>query len=53
MQIKTINTELMQAKCPNCGRRLLDYAPDTTGKIEIKCPKCKEVISLRINDKQK
>lgn len=45
---KTIYTELIQAKCPKCGRRLCDYAPETVGIIEIKCPKCKEIISLHI-----
>ena len=49
MEITKVKANLTQAKCPKCGRRLLDYEPCTTGKIEIKCPKCKEVILLELN----
>jgi len=32
-------------KCPKCGRKF--FATDTLdGKIEIKCPKCKEIMVL-------
>ena len=32
-------------KCPKCGRKF--FATDTLdGKIEIKCPRCKEILLL-------
>ena len=28
-------------RCPRCGRRLIDVAAGSTGKIRIKCRNCK------------
>lgn len=40
-----------QIKCPNCLKRLFDIKSNVRGEIEIKCPKCKQVVVLILNDK--
>lgn len=39
-----------EARCPNCKHRLFDILPDTNGKVEIKCPQCKAVITIDISN---
>ena len=30
-------------RCPECGWRVMDKVSPTTGKIEIKCPRCHKI----------
>ena len=34
-------------RCKNCGWRIFDKVTMTTGVIELKCPNCHRVVSLR------
>ncbi|MDD4753775.1 MAG: hypothetical protein PHT78_11120 [Desulfitobacteriaceae bacterium] len=38
-----------QVKCQNCGRRLFDKDEDAMGEIFIKCPNCRNVLSIKLN----
>jgi phage FluMu protein Com len=40
-----------QVKCPVCKQRLFDLKIKTTGSIDIKCQKCKKVITIEMNDR--
>ena len=35
--------------CPECGKRLLDKITPTTGKIEMKCPRCNKIVELNLS----
>lgn len=37
-----------QMDCPICGRRLFDVKDGTTGKVSIKCSKCKQVVEISL-----
>ena len=37
-----------QVKCPNCMNRLFDVKKEATVEIEIKCPKCKKVVDVKL-----
>ncbi len=34
--------------CKYCHQRLFDITPDTRGRIEIKCPRCRKVVGVAI-----
>ena len=36
-------------KCPSCGWRLMDKVTPTAGKIQIKCPRCRHVITVDLS----
>ncbi len=38
----------IQKKCPVCGMRLFDISIGSTGEILIKCPRCKEVVEIKL-----
>ena len=33
-------------KCPICKKRALDAEDNSTGEISIKCPHCKNIVSI-------
>lgn len=33
-------------KCPECSWRVMDKVSPTTGKIEIKCPRCRKIVEV-------
>ena len=33
-------------RCPECGWRVMDKVSPTTGKIEIKCPRCHKIVEV-------
>ena len=33
-------------RCPKCNWRVMDKISPTTGKIEIKCPRCHRVVEV-------
>ena len=39
-----------QVKCPFCKQRLFDLKTKTTGAIDIKCPKCKAILAIELNN---
>lgn len=39
--------------CPSCSHRLFDVEPHTHGIVEIKCPRCKKVQQIRMEELQK
>ncbi len=44
--------QALRASCPSCkNKRLFDISPDTVGRIEIKCPKCGNIIAITIKNK--
>lgn len=36
-------------KCPICGRRIFDKITPTSGFIEMKCPGCRQVITIDLS----
>ena len=43
----------MQVACPACkNKRLFDLAPETSGSIEIKCPKCGNIVIVKVKNKK-
>mgnify|MGYP000045206177 FL=1 len=38
--------------CPCCGKRVMDKVEGATGVVEIKCPHCKQVVSIRLDRKK-
>lgn len=45
--------EAIQVACPVCkNRRLFDLSPETSGMIEIKCPRCGKIITISIKNKK-
>lgn len=36
-------------KCPRCDWRIFDKVTPTTGIIELKCPKCNNVVSVDLS----
>lgn len=36
-------------KCPCCDWRIMDKVTPTTGIIEVKCPKCKNVVTVDLS----
>ena len=39
--------------CPCCkNKRLFDFVPETTGKINIKCQRCGNVIKVEFNKRK-
>lgn len=42
-----------QLRCPSCQRKLLEIEFDGAVDINIKCPKCKHHIHLKLNKKKK
>lgn len=40
-------------QCPCCNnKRLFDVSADTNGQIEIKCPRCGNVILIQVQEEQ-
>lgn len=39
-------------KCPHCGQRLFDLEAGGRAVINIKCPKCKKVSKMELNNKR-
>ena len=39
--------------CPICKKRLFDILTPSEGIIEIKCPKCKQIIVVNLKTKQR
>lgn len=35
--------------CPLCKRRLLDRLSQTEGEIEMKCPRCRQVVRIDLS----
>ena len=35
-------------RCPQCGKRVFDVVGKTYGKINIKCPHCKRLVSIKL-----
>ena len=35
--------------CPSCRHRVFDKLTPTSGKISIKCPRCKEIITIDLS----
>ena len=35
--------------CPNCKKRVLDKISPTSGKIETKCPHCKQIVAIDLS----
>lgn len=33
-------------RCPKCNWRIMDKLSPTTGKVEIKCPRCHNVVEV-------
>lgn len=44
-QEKGIN---IRVSCPKCGRRMFDKITLSTGIIEMKCPKCSNLIKVNL-----
>lgn len=38
----------IRVNCPKCGRRIFDKITVSTGVIEMKCPKCDNVIKVNL-----
>lgn len=34
--------------CPNCNKRIFDVFDNAKGVIEIKCPKCKKIVNIKL-----
>ena len=44
--------ETVHVACPCCkNKRLLDVEPDTEGTIMIKCPICKQVVAIKLHNR--
>ncbi len=39
--------ELIQVRCPKCGKRVMDVSDDTTGTIVTVCRRCGNMISYK------
>lgn len=37
-------------RCPNCGKKLLEYEAEGYIKISIKCRGCKKIVKLSIEE---
>jgi phage FluMu protein Com len=37
--------------CPICNRRVFDIKERASGEIEMKCPHCRNIISIPLNSK--
>lgn len=45
---------IVHVGCPNCNKRLFDLEYGSTGNVAIKCPRCRAVISIKLqNEKMK
>ena len=33
-------------RCPKCNWRIMDKLSPATGKVEIKCPRCRQVVEV-------
>lgn len=42
------NLKIM-VKCPKCDWRILDKITPTSGRISIKCPNCRRVVSIDLS----
>jgi endogenous inhibitor of DNA gyrase (YacG/DUF329 family) len=40
----------IQVKCPICGHRLFDKEREAKGKISIKCPLCRKISTVNLED---
>lgn len=40
------NTIRVSKKCPACGWRLFDKVSPATGVVQIKCPKCRQTVTI-------
>lgn len=40
-------------RCPKCSWRVMDKVSPTTGKIEIKCPRCHRVVEVDLSLRRK
>lgn len=38
----------VMVKCPSCTRRIFDKCTPATGEIEIKCPRCGNVVRVNL-----
>jgi len=38
-------------KCPKCDWRILDKVTPTSGIIEIKCPKCRNIVPIDLSNR--
>lgn len=47
MKIKNINNIVY---CPNCNKRLFDILKTSDCFIEIKCPKCKNIVRIKLSE---
>ncbi len=47
------NTMKVIVKCPRCNWRVLDKVTPTTGVIELKCPQCRNVVSVDLSLRKK
>ena len=43
MMAQSVN---IAVRCPECGWRVMDKVSPTTGKIEIKCPRCHKIVEV-------
>lgn len=40
----------IQIKCPVCSKRLFDIEKKSTGRLSIKCTKCKKIININLEE---
>ena len=44
-----MNEEIrVEKRCPVCGQRLFDTITLASGSVEIKCPRCKQVVLVNL-----
>ena len=43
----------IKVRCPKCNWRICDKVTPTTGIIEMKCPNCRNVISVDLSFRRK
>lgn len=46
--------KIIHASCPSCGnKRLFDLERGAIGMVSIKCPKCKAVVTIKLQNLRK
>ncbi|MBQ7490924.1 MAG: hypothetical protein IJT51_10470 [Bacteroidales bacterium] len=39
----------IKVSCPKCGRRVMDKTENAKGIIEIKCPHCRSIVKIQLD----
>ena len=39
----------VKVSCPKCGKRVMDKIEGAKGVVEIKCPHCKSVVKIQLD----